>query len=249
MGGSGVAPPFKVTSAGALTATSGFIGDFTLSGGRIYYGTPTGGGWFTDFSKWGLAVGQDRSYPNNHFPVRLTSHQDGSYGYFMATAGNVGALAFAEDSIALFSYASNNIYTGMSTRVQKIKMTASNGHIQTKGSISLEGNMNCVGIVTSEDWVDFTPGYKGASAVAELRGVKNNAKGDIDHATLPLSARKKVKLHKKLGDDIREGESAETLEEEVDGRSIGMMVSILTKAIQELDERLDKLEARNGQRI
>lgn len=245
--------PFSVTMAGAIKATSGTIGGFSIDASRHYYGDARPGyvdNYFVDLSKWGLAVGKDRSYPNNYFPVRMNSEQLGSFGHFMAINGNVGVLAFSENALSVYSYTSNNIYTGMATRTKKVHITASNGHIQTKGSISIEGNFDCPsGIVVAGDWVDFTPGYKGASAVAELRGVRNNEKGNIDHATLPLSARKKVKLHRKLDDEVRKGEDAEFEKEEVDGRSIGTMVSILTKAIQELDERLDKLEARNGQRV
>jgi uncharacterized coiled-coil protein SlyX len=77
-------------------------------------------------------------------------------------------------------------------------------------------------------FTDRTPSYTG-DALAELALVKNDKKGNIDHSTLPALARKKIKRQ------ARDAKGkVETVEE--DGRDLGMMVSIQTKAIQQLRE-------------
>lgn len=226
----------NVIIKGNVQASSGNIGDFTLSGGEMSYANASEDN-YAYIGKWGVKLGA--LYGSTGLrKFEALSHYHPIYGHLFTTNAIIGV---AEFDMSQFIIKSGEI----GSRVPKIKMHSSNGWIQTKGSISIEGNFDCPsGVVVAGDWVDFTPGYKGVCAVAELRGVKNNAKGHIDHATLPLSARKKVKLHKKLDDEVKQGKDVEFEEEEVDGRSIGMMVSILTKAIQEVDERLDKIEKR-----
>lgn len=76
-------------------------------------------------------------------------------------------------------------------------------------------------------FTDRTPGFNG-NALKEIRTIKNNKNGEINHSTLPVFARTKWKDNKTNKD--------------VEGRDIGAMVSILTKAIQELSDRVDSLE-------
>jgi len=225
--------PFYVKKDGTVKASAGLIGDFTLSSGQLTYSN-SGEDNYASIGKWGIKLGAADG-TTGLCPFEAFSHYQSIYGHLFTTNAIIGVAEFDMSQFIIK-------YGTVGSRVPKIKMTASNGWIQTKGSISIEGNFDCPsGVVVAGDWVDFTSGFKGESAVAELKGVKNNEKGDIDHTTLPQSARKKIKLHKKLGDDDRKGD------EEVDGRSIGMMVSILTKAIQELDARLERVE--NGKKL
>lgn len=91
-------------------------------------------------------------------------------------------------------------------------------------------NAYIVGDCSALTFTDRTPHYKG-DAVAALRGIRADAEGLVDHATLPPEARRTVHLVRD-GEDIYE-----------EGRDLGAMVSILTVAVQEMAARIEKLEA------
>ncbi len=97
----------------------------------------------------------------------------------------------------------------------------------------MDGYVWCNGDVSAASFTDRTPSYTGKNAVAELKLIRNDKNGNIDHSTLPAFARKKITSKDKKGK-----------ESEADGRDIGAMISILTKAVQELDERIEKIENR-----
>lgn len=81
--------------------------------------------------------------------------------------------------------------------------------------------------VSALSFTDRTPGYNG-DALAELKNVVNDAQGRISHKTLPAFARATFT-------DQATGQQTEC-------RNIGNMVSILTKAIQQLTEKLEIAE-------
>ena len=83
--------------------------------------------------------------------------------------------------------------------------------------------------VSALSFTDRTPGYNG-DALAEIKQITNNAQGNISHKTLPAFARAKFT-------DPSTGQ-------ETEGRNIGNMVSILTKAVQQLTEKLEAAEKR-----
>lgn len=87
-----------------------------------------------------------------------------------------------------------------------------------------------VGTISALTVTDRTKGYSG-DAVAELKKVKNKGQ-DIDHSTIPQFARVKVKV-KDANDNVIEQ----------DGRDLGAMISILTVAVQQLTDRIEKLES------
>jgi hypothetical protein len=92
--------------------------------------------------------------------------------------------------------------------------SALHSYYRTGGSAWFANNVSAL------SFTDRTPGYEG-DALSELKKVKT-VKGEIDHTTLPAFARKQV-----------DGE---------DGRDLGAMISMLTVAVQQLSDRLDKLE-------
>lgn len=94
-------------------------------------------------------------------------------------------------------------------------------------NFSAGGDLWVVGDVSADNFVDHTPGYAG-DALAELKNVVNDAQGRISHKTLPAPARAKLT-------DPATGQ-------EIEGRSIGGMVSVLTKAVQQLTEKLEAAE-------
>ena len=81
--------------------------------------------------------------------------------------------------------------------------------------------------VSALSFTDRTPGYSG-DALAEIKSIVNDAQGRISHKTLPAFARAKFT-------DPETGT-------ETEGRNIGNMVSILTKAVQQLTEKLEAAE-------
>jgi hypothetical protein len=100
------------------------------------------------------------------------------------------------------------------------------------------------GVLTAVSHHDYTPAYEG-DALEELRMVSTKD-GKIDHSTLPKCARGSVRH-----DIIRKVERTDTSrkhseeyekigEEEVPTRDLGMMVSVLTKGIQQLLSLVEK---------
>lgn len=93
--------------------------------------------------------------------------------------------------------------------------------VQGDGDVYVPGNCSAL------SFTDRTPGYSG-DALAEIKSIVNDAQGRISHKTLPAFARAKVP-------DPETGL-------QTDGRNIGNMVSILTKAVQQLTEKLEAAE-------
>ena len=90
--------------------------------------------------------------------------------------------------------------------------------------------------VSALSFTDRTPFFKG-DALAEIKKIKG-VNGEVDHGTLPDFARVKkqaAKIKKVKGKDVE-------IFEEVEERDLGAMISILTVGIQQLTERLEKLE-------
>lgn len=132
--------------------------------------------------------------------------------------------------------------------------------------ISYYGNYSYVqSYVSAASFIDRTPHYDG-DALTELRIVSGTTEDGIDHTTLPEFARAKIKKDKiitssELLTPTNMNVSSEQKElglksfkksskkltssrvkttEEEDGRDIGAMVSILTKAIQQLLDKNDE---------
>ena len=108
-------------------------------------------------------------------------------------------------------------------------------HIYNSGGMSLgstvtdpgANNLYVTGDVNCASVIDHTPGYSG-DALKELKRTRSNAQGKIIHQTLPRFARAKFI-------DAATGE-------ETEGRNIGNMVSVLTRAVQQLMEKLEVAE-------
>jgi hypothetical protein len=74
--------------------------------------------------------------------------------------------------------------------------------------------------------------YYFGDAISDIKKIKGKPDGHLDMSSLPSYVRKTVeRKDKKTGKTIVE-----------EGRDLGAMISILTKAVQELDERLEKIE-------
>lgn len=75
--------------------------------------------------------------------------------------------------------------------------------------------------------------YYFGDALSDIRKIKGKKDGHLDMTTLPVFAKKTIKHKDKTGKEVVE-----------DVRDIGAMVSMLTKAVQELTERIEVLENR-----
>lgn len=128
-----------------------------------------------------------------------------------------------------------------------------------------ESNAYVINNVSAASFTDRTPHYEG-DALTELRTVSGSTETGIDHETLPEFARAKIKkdklvtsselltpsninvssTQKELGlksfkkSSKRLKSSKALVKEEEDGRDIGAMVSVLTKAIQQLLDKNDE---------
>ena len=100
--------------------------------------------------------------------------------------------------------------------------------------VYFSGPVYATGNVSADSFTDRTPEYRG-DAISDIKRIKGN-KGKIDHKTLPEFARKTVFNHNA---DLNTGKLEIT---EEDGRDIGAMVSVLTVAVQQIADRLEKLE-------
>jgi len=99
--------------------------------------------------------------------------------------------------------------------------------------LTVKGSIRATDTVFALVYVDLTPGYKDG-ALKDLRKIKNDRNGNIDHKTLPKYA--------KASWEINTGNKLIDKTKTVEGRDIGAMVSILTKAVQELADKVDSLE-------
>ncbi len=141
------------------------------------------------------------------------------------------------------------------------------GSIGCAGSNSVElnfvttycSNLYAGGNVSAQSFTDRTPFYEG-DALEEIKKIKG-VNGEIDHSTLPDFVRVTIKKYKKI-ENKSEGmdkmplnsteseESKVTVEEvEEEGRDIGAMVSVLTVGMQQLIDRLERLEERIGNNV
>lgn len=105
--------------------------------------------------------------------------------------------------------------------------------------------------VSALTFTDRTPFYDG-NALEEIKQIKGKD-GEIDHSTLPDFARKKVNKYKKVDkfiveEDKKTGKKVTGVTKDLvvdgteEGRDLGAMISILTKAVQELTEKVEYLE-------
>ena len=108
--------------------------------------------------------------------------------------------------------------------------------IGTAGLSIYDGGAYIEGTVDADDYLYHTPAFTG-EAISLISKIKDDGKGNIDHSTMPIFARRNVKSIKK----DKDGKSISSV---ADGASLVAMISILTKAVQELDERIEKIENR-----
>lgn len=101
------------------------------------------------------------------------------------------------------------------------------------------------GEVAAKSFVNLTPAYTG-NALEEIAKIKADSKGDIDHSTLPKFAQAKIEKMTDPNIIVDKGEMQIMSAHEpeyIEGQDIGAMVSVLTKAVQELIAKNEELDA------
>jgi hypothetical protein len=225
LGGDGTTTPFKVSSDGALTATNATItGAITATSGSFTGSLYSSSGTIGGFT---LASGSLSAQASGKPLLKLdTSNSEITLGGLKISFSDTTGCEFISEYPVVVE--TNESF------VVKDDTNSVTYFYATNASAWCNGNMS------AGSFTDRTPFYDG-DAVKELKKIKGNGKG-IDHDTLPEFARASIKYTKHNKDGTKE----EIIE---DGRDLGAMISILTKAVQELDARLDKLEAINGKGI
>jgi hypothetical protein len=112
------------------------------------------------------------------------------------------------------------------------------------------GDVNFDGDITAASYSDNTPAYEG-NALEDIKKIKS-VNGEIDHDSLPVFAQKTIKKPKYQDKKDSKGKAIKNKDGEIEqeyietqetkGRDLGAMISILTKAVQELSDEVDKLK-------
>lgn len=223
--------PFRVGMDGAIRATKGQIGGFTLESGRMAAPGVGGIDFVLDWANAELSLGGFRVYST---PL----------GFVMVnrrTASSTGAEARLE---SLYSgiglYGPSNSVISIGNQSQRFGLISANGASLFVGlmanTVSVNNDIYISNNCSALSFTDRTPAYIG-NALDELRWTRGSRAKGIDHHTLPPFARKRIQGTREMPDG-----TMVPVEEEA--RDLGAMISILTKAVQELDEKTMALERR-----
>lgn len=167
-------------------------------------------------------------------------------GAAMASGDRLGFLLFGGSSSSsalrntggISAYATQN-WTDGSAYGTKISIeTVDNNATSRTETVSFRGTLAYFsGEVSAFSFTDRTPSYEG-NALEALSKIKSKD-GQIDHSTLPKEARVIKEVSKNIYEKgVMVGQ--EIVEEE--GRDLGMMISILTKAVQQLRSEINILK-------
>lgn len=83
--------------------------------------------------------------------------------------------------------------------------------------------------------------YYFGDALKELKGIKGLPDGHLDFTTMPAFAKKTRTLRTDSGEKDGKGDAV-FIDAVTEERDLGAMVSMLTVAVQQLTERIEKLE-------
>lgn len=111
--------------------------------------------------------------------------------------------------------------------------------VNAAGNAGIGNNLYVGGNISGLSFTDRTPVYEG-DALAALIKIKGKG-GKIDHSTLPAFARHTTTTQVDTGE--KDAENKPILEDTIEeGRDLGAMISMLTVAVKQLSERLEKVE-------
>lgn len=206
----------NVTMKGQVEAASGKIGGFTISGNKLV-DTATGGTKAQFDPTTGTLILNDLEITQEDYFLTFRSRFVNKLRYFDFSNPN-GSFVFRASHPDSPSYM---------TRFDIEMPTAGNpyGRTYNYGDSYIDGNCS------AQSFTDRTPAYFG-NALDELRWTSGSRSKGIDHSSLPKFAQKTI-----IGTRINEDGEKEDYQEE--GRDLGAMVSVLTRAVQQLADKVD----------
>ena len=207
--------PFSVTMAGVLKALTGTFGG-TLSAAdgtfaSLVLDDPSETYYKINLGEFSLTV--------EGSPITLSGMTWGATASavdYIGTSSGGGLVMRGSNGIGINCPTGQRI--AFSVGFGGAQMYLNDYRMDLTGDFDIFGDINLTGVL-----YDDTPSYTG-DALADLSTVRADEKGNLDHNSLPQAARRKGKINNK-------GVVAEK-----DGRDLGMMISILTKAVQQLTE-------------
>ena len=207
----------NVTMKGQVEASAGKIGGFTISGNKLV-DTATGGTKAQFDPTTGTLILNDLEITQEDAFLTFRSRFVNKLRYFNFMNPNGG--------IILQTFNPNQPpgdETWM-TRFDIEMPTAAkpDGRTYNYGDSYIAGNCSAL------SFTDRTPAYFG-DALDELRWTSGSRSKGIDHSSIPKFAQKKVLATRLLEDGSKE-------EYEEEARDLGAMVSVLTRAVQQLTE-------------
>ena len=206
------------TAAGVLTATLNDGGTMTLDAGADII--LTGAALLSDPSE--LMFKADSTHYYTMFLETLLDLGVTSYGL---SFGPSSAMAEHTNSM-LIGENQNNKSSSITLR------TADNIYFNSDSGTGTNYNYGSFYIsydCSALTFTDRTPFYDG-DALTEIKNIKGK-NGKIDHASLPTFAKRNIRFKEEKGKTKK-----------VPGRDLGAMISILTVGMQQVIERLEKLE-------
>jgi len=187
-------------------------------------------------------------YPNETFIDRLLARASGEVDAFggilrsYGTSGKLSVIAGNSDLVNgagleliydqdntqahIISIEHDNCYRNLNISAQNIGFNIGAISLSQILLLGSDGNATFAGDVSAESFTDRTEGFVG-DALSELRKIKIDEQGRIDHTTLPPFA---------IEPYVIDGEYWP-------GRNLGNMVSILVSAVCQLSEELEKRAA------
>lgn len=144
-----------------------------------------------------------------------------AYSQFRMIAGNYGSMIRNDGNDTYLLLTASGDQYGKYNALRPFSFNNTTGNVTMGHDVYVGGNCSAL------SFTDRTPGYSG-DALAEIKQITNNARGGISHKTLPAFARTN-RIDPKTG-------------EVTECRNIGNMVSILTKAVQQLTNKLEAAE-------
>lgn len=261
--------PFRVTQGGAITATSAtIVGDIKThvnvgashkgihiddTNDEMYFWGDRGDGTIEKIVSVGIGTnGYIEIDANNSASNTLRGVNVSTYGDWalLAECDNFGGgygISYGATGTTYEDAGIAGLNTAGSPGGPGIYALSSNGY-----SVYASGDAYFTGDVSVLSLTDRTPFYEG-DAVSEIKKIKGK-NGEIDHDTLPAFVKRKNSKPVKTGKKIKVSrkytniEIDETCQEECVGRDLGATISMNTVAIQQLIDRIEKLEKGNAKR-
>ncbi|SEV81711.1 hypothetical protein [[Clostridium] fimetarium] len=200
-------------------------------------------------------------------------------GNINAISGGIGPFSISDRGLLVYGAPGQDYICQFSKQPDGTMFIYTSGDLWAEGGLMIRkravmnDDLYVAGDISAHTYSDHTPFYDG-DALNEIVKISDDGNGEIDHSSLPECAKKKItrknEEYEKLINDKREVKIVKVKASlksakikdikfikippiiEEDGRSLGDMISVLTKGIQQLiakNEEQDRLIIRQGELI